>query len=104
MDPEAAKSNGAVEPIEMVATGREDPPAPPASPEPSSRLEKIVAQLPCADVFSGCRQCCQAVGEACGELKTACMGIDCKGCMRQTCSVATLRKRLPIMQWLPKYK
>lgn len=63
-------------------------PAPP--PQPEGR---------CA----GCRQCCQLLGEACGELKTACVNIDCKGCMKETCSVATLKKRVPIIQWLPKY-
>ena len=54
--------------------------------------------------FVGCKQGCV---EFCGEIRTCCQSIrdyDCAGCCKSTFSLQTLKNRLPILKWGPKYR
>ena len=55
-------------------------------------------------VCAGCQQCCQALRQGCGEIRDACGPFSCKDCVRNTCTVDLLKKRVPILKWLPKYR
>ncbi|KAK2166857.1 hypothetical protein LSH36_34g03057 [Paralvinella palmiformis] len=60
----------------------------------------------CTHNFSctGCREwaaCCCEVGQEIGKL---CHRCDCKSCVKNCCSVKKVKQKLPILQWLPKYR
>ena len=53
---------------------------------------------------AGCREwaaCCCEVGH---EINRLCHSLDCKNTAKKCCSSKTVKRKLPILQWLPKYR
>lgn len=49
------------------------------------------------------RQCCQAISTGCGDAVTAIAEADCKGYVKSMFTVDALKRKLPILKWLPNY-
>ncbi|KAI0240297.1 hypothetical protein LSAT2_009017 [Lamellibrachia satsuma] len=49
------------------------------------------------------RQCCQAVRNGCGDAAKAVAEADCKGYVKSMFTLDALKRKLPILKWLPKY-
>ncbi|KAK2143722.1 hypothetical protein NP493_4427g00002, partial [Ridgeia piscesae] len=49
------------------------------------------------------RQCCQTIRAGCGSAATAVAEADCKGYVKSMFTVDAIKRKLPILKWLPKY-
>ncbi len=58
----------------------------------------------CPSLASGCRECLVDIDNFKEEVREKCADFNCKQCMGSWCSLENVKKKLPIMTWLPKYR
>ena len=54
--------------------------------------------------IAGLQQSCRNASSCWHGLKQRAMNIDCRACVRTTCTATNVKKKLPILEWLPKYR
>jgi len=68
-------------------------------------LGDIDDNRPCCQLnVHRCRQIGAALSEICQFVRKNARKADIKQCMRKRCSLDYLKRRLPIINWLPKYR
>ena len=60
----------------------------------------------CDHYFSstGCREWAACCCDVAHEISRVCHSCDCKGRLKKCCSAKKVKQKLPILQWLPKYR
>lgn len=77
----------------------------PKADSPLCHDKERTRQKSCLTVYrEKCRNCATQTAKACHDIRQGCQQIDFKRHVRQTFSVKTLKNRLPILKWLPKYR